>query len=197
MTITKGSNRLAFDIFREHFFGIDGDEDAAAAGQDFAPFVQDFGGIDVGAAALFDFAAFDSERFVQRDGLEIFDGHFTGEGDDMMQLVDLAHGVVEDAGDDAAVAVAGWSGVATAQTEFADEGLTLFVKDELEAHTVGIVHAADEAVVLLHLHVAGVVALGLWFGHGGILQGIGVELISDVGRIPLGFAQGRLSRFVS
>ena len=32
-------------------------------------------------------------------------------------------------------------------------------------HAVGIVHPADEAVVLLHFDEAGVVALGLW-GHG-------------------------------
>jgi len=175
---------LALNIFGEHFFWVDSDEDAATAGQDFALFVQDFGGVHVGASFLFYLAAFDAERLVQRDGLEIFDGHFTSEGDDMMQLVDLAHGVVEDAGDDAAVAVAGWSGVTAAEAEFADEGLALFVQDELEAHAAGIVHAADEAVVLLHLHVSGVVALGLRFGHGGILQGIGFELISDVGRIP-------------
>ena len=56
---------LAFYIFGEHFFGVDGDEDAAAAGQDFVFVVQDFGGVDVGAALDFYFAAFDAERFVQ------------------------------------------------------------------------------------------------------------------------------------
>jgi hypothetical protein len=169
------TNTLTFYVLCEHFLGIDGDEDAATAGQDFVFVVEDFGGVDVGASFLFYFAAFDAERLVERDGLEIFDGHFTGEGDDMMQLVDLAHRVVEDAGDDATVAVAGGSGVAAAEAEFANEGLALFVQDELEAHAVGIVHAADEAVVLLHLHVAGVVALGLRCGHGGILQGIWVR----------------------
>ena len=78
-----------------------------------------------------------------------------------MELVHFAHGVVEDAGDDSAVAVAGRSGVALAQAEAADEGLSVFVEDELEAHAAGIVHATDEAVVLLHLDVAGVVALRL------------------------------------
>jgi len=122
----------------------------------------------VGAAALFDFAALDAERFVQRDGLEVFDRHLAGESDDVMELVDLAHGVVEDAGDDAAVAMAGRSGVALAEAEAADEGLAFFVEDELEAHAVRVVHAADEAVVLLQLHEAGVVAVGLGW-HGGIL----------------------------
>jgi len=86
-----------------------------------------------------------------------------------MEFVDLAHGVVEDAGDNAAVTVAGRSGVALAEAEVADEGLAFFVENEFEAHAVGIVHAADEAVVFLHLHVAGVVALRLG-GHEGILM---------------------------
>jgi hypothetical protein len=39
-----------------------------------------------------------------------------------------------------------------------------FVEDEFQAHALGIVLAADEAVVLLHFDVAGVVALGFG-GH--------------------------------
>ncbi len=111
------------------------------------------------AAVDADFPALDAQRFVQRDGLEIFDGHLLGEGDDVVELVDLAHGIVEDAGDDAAVAVAGRSGVALAETEVADEGLAGFVVDEFQAHAVGIVLAADKAVVLLEFEVAGFVAV--------------------------------------
>ena len=85
-----------------------------------------------------------------------------------MELVDLAHGVVEDGGDDAAVAVARGAGVALAETKATNEGLAGFVEDEFEAHAIGIVHAADEAVVFLHLDVAGVVALSLGW-HGMIL----------------------------
>ena len=108
------------------------------------------------------FAAFYAQGLVQRDGLQIFDGHFFGEGDDVVELVDLAHGVVEDGGDDAAVAVAGRSGVAFAEAEAADEGLAGFVEDKFQAHAFGIVLATDEAVVFLHFHVAGVVAFGFW-----------------------------------
>ena len=85
----------------------------------------------------------------------------------MVEFVHFAHGVVEDTGDDAAVAVAGGSGVALAQAEAADESLAGFIQDEFQAHSFGIVHAADEAVVLLHFHEAGIVALGLrlaWHG---------------------------------
>jgi len=92
----------------------------------------------------------------------------------VVKLVYFAHGIVEDAGYDAAVSVAGRSGVALAEAEFADESLALLVEDEFQAHAVGIVLSADEAVVLLHFGVAGVVALGLrlrW--HEGILRDVG------------------------
>ena len=43
-----------------------------------------------------------------------------------------------------------------------------FQFEELEVHAVGIAQAADEAVVFLHLHEAGVVAVGLGLaGHWG------------------------------
>ena len=115
----------------------------------------------MGSAFYLDFAAFHAQGLVQRDWLQVFDGHLSRERNHLVQFVYLAHGVVEDAGDDAAVAVAGWSGVALAQAEAADEGLTGLVEDEFETHAFGIVHATDEAVVFLHFDVAGVVALGL------------------------------------
>jgi len=61
--------RLAFYMFGEHFFGVDGYEDSLAAGQDFAVLVQDFGGVYVGSALYFDLAAFYAQRFVKRDWL--------------------------------------------------------------------------------------------------------------------------------
>ena len=50
---------LSLRIFREHPFGIDGDENAATAGQDFAFSVEDFRRIDVLGSANFDFASLD------------------------------------------------------------------------------------------------------------------------------------------
>ncbi len=66
---------LPLYVFFEHFFGIDGDEDAAAAGQDFIFFVEDFGGVYVDAAADFYFAAFHAEWFTKWNRFEILDGH--------------------------------------------------------------------------------------------------------------------------
>jgi hypothetical protein len=48
-----------------------------------------------------------------------------------MEFVYFAHGVVENAGDDTAVAVAGRSGVALAETESANESLTFLIEHEL------------------------------------------------------------------
>jgi hypothetical protein len=59
---------LAFCILGEHFFGVDGDEDAAAAGEDFVFFVEDLGGVDVLTAVDADFPALDAQRLMQRDG---------------------------------------------------------------------------------------------------------------------------------
>src|SRR5579863_3709934 len=157
--------RLSLRKFLEHLCRVNGDEGAAAAGQDFAFFVEDFGHVGVLAAANPDFPALDAQGFVQRHRLEIFDGHFLGERDDVAELIHFAHGVVEDGGDDAAMAVAGRAGVTLAEAKAADEGPARFVQSELEVHAVGIVGAAREAVVLLHFDVGGVVAVNL-AGHG-------------------------------
>ena len=55
---------LAFGVLGEHFFGVDGYEGAAAAGEDFVFFVEDFGGIDVLAAVDADFPSLDAQWFV-------------------------------------------------------------------------------------------------------------------------------------
>ena len=128
-------------------------------------------------------AAFDAKRLMQRDGFEVFDGHLSREGDDVVELVYFAHRVVEDAGDDATVGVAGRSGVALAEAKLADEGLAGFVENELQAHAARIVHAADEAVVFLHFCVTGVVAVDLglaWHGDDFNLTGVGAVLRESI-----------------
>ena len=92
----------------------------------------------------------------------------------MAELVHFAHGIVEDGGDDAAVTVAGRSGVPLAETKAAHECLALFVEREFQVHTVGIVRSAGGAVVFRQLEVAGFVAMEL-VGHGDSIAGIGVQ----------------------
>ena len=55
---------LALDEFREHFFGVDGDEDSLASGQDFILLIENFGHVDVLAAVDAHFPALDVQRFV-------------------------------------------------------------------------------------------------------------------------------------
>ena len=122
------------------------------------------------AAVNADFPAFDVQRFMQRNGLQVFDSHFFGHGDNVAQFVHLAHGVVEDGGDDAAVAVAGRSGVALAEFEVADEDSALFIEGKFEVHAVGIVWPAGEAIVLWQFEVTGFVAVEL-LEHGRFYRG--------------------------
>src|SRR5882724_12425554 len=72
--------------------------------------------------------------------------------------------LVEDGGDDAAVAMSGWSGVALVEAEAADVAVAPFVVCEAQAHAFGIVFAASETVVLLELDIASIVSAGRFSG---------------------------------
>ncbi len=162
---------LSLHKFPEHLMRVDGDEEAAAAGQHLAFLIQDLGDINVLAALYFFLARLHAQWFVERDGLEVIDGHLAGNGDDVPQHVHLAHGFVEDGGDDAAVGVSGRAGVALAESEAADEAIALFVVGEAQAHAVGIVFAADETEILVRAQEAGAVARsGGFLGHPVILS---------------------------
>ena len=67
----------------------------------------------------------------------------------MSKLVQLAHGIVEDGGNNSAMAVPRGSGVALAKAEMRNEVITLAIKRELQVHAIRIVFAAGEAQVLL------------------------------------------------
>jgi hypothetical protein len=160
------SSQLSLNKLPKHFLWIDGDEDAAASRQNFSLFVQNLSAIDVLAAVYADLPAFNVQRFMKRHRLQIFDGHFFGESDDVMELVYLSHRIVQDGRDNASVTVAGWSGVALAQPKFANERLPFPVQRELQPHAVRIIHAAREAVIFLQLVVRRFVAVNL-AGHDG------------------------------
>lgn len=74
------------------------------------------------------------------------------------------------------MAMAGRAGKALAEAEAADEAFALFVIGEAQAHAVGVLCAAAEAMVLLQLDVAGIVSglgelLGFLFTTGRIAKG--------------------------
>ena len=97
----------------EDFF-VEGDEDAFGAGEDGAVGALDFGLVEelavggaVGFGGAVEVTGYEDERLVERDGAEVVDLHVAGHGEDVEGAVELAHGFVEEGGDDAAVDVAG------------------------------------------------------------------------------------------
>ena len=98
---------------------------------------------------------------MKRNRFKVFDRHLFGQRDHVAELVYLAHGIVEDGGDDPAMAMAGRSRITLAETKAAYEGLALFVEREFQAHTVRIVLSASKAVVFLQFDVGGFVAVNL------------------------------------
>jgi hypothetical protein len=138
-------------------FFVEGDEEAFAAGEDRAVWMLEFGLVEdlaarsaVGLRGAAEVAADQDERLVERGGTEIVDLHVAGHGDDIERAVELAHGFVEESGDDAAVDVAGWALVHAVELEMRGGGDGFGVgrvggEDEVEALRVG--GAAAEAVV--------------------------------------------------
>jgi len=104
----------------EDLFRIDGNKGGRATGQHFIVCVPDLAG--VGVPPPFDalLLGADGERLAQRNGLEVFNLHGTGEGQHVAEFIHLAHGFVQDGGDNAAVRVARRSGVFTRQLEMAN-----------------------------------------------------------------------------
>ena len=124
-------------------------------------------------------ARFHAQGPVQRHRLQVVDGHLGSQRHHVPELIDLAHGFVEDDRDDAAVAVSGRAGVAFGQPESTDETAALFVVGEAQLHAAGVARAAAEAVVLLQLYVAGVVSSFVLFAsHRKILARAGVGTVS-------------------
>ena len=149
---------LPLDKLAKHLLRVDGDEQTAPPRQNFAFVIPDFGDVDVLSAVNTLFHALNAQGLVQRNRLQIAHGHLDGDSDDVAQFVHLAHGFIEDGRNDAAVAVAGRSGEALAQTKTADEAVAAFVVGEAEPHALGIVFSAGEAVVLLQADVTGIVS---------------------------------------
>ena len=137
---------------------IDRNEQAAAAGQHFVLPIQDLGDVDVATSRNFLFTRFHSQRLVQRDGLQVIHRDFRCQGNHLPQFIHLAHGLVENGRDNAAVAVSWRAGIALAQTKTADEAIALFVVGEAQEHAFGIVLSAGKAVIFLETCVVGAVS---------------------------------------
>jgi hypothetical protein len=162
-------------------FCVDGDEEPFAAGEHGAVWVLDFGMVEdlaVGGAVRLcgavEVARDEDERLVKRDGAEVVDLHVAGHGEDVEGAVELAHGLVEERGDDAAVDVAGRALVHAVELEVTGGGDGVGVRcvgGEDEVKALGIGGTAAEAVVgaLVDgggIHGSGGVAGCVGCGHG-------------------------------
>ena len=140
----------------EEFF-VDDDEETVGAGEDGAVRVLDFCLMkelavwcSVGLRRAAEVAADEDEGLVEGHGAEVVDLHVAGHGEDVERAVELAHGFVEEGGDDAAVDVAGRAFVHAGEVDVGGGGDGFGVggvggEDEMEALWVG--GAAAEAVV--------------------------------------------------
>src|SRR5579884_714873 len=150
------------EVLGEHALGINRNESPLPSRQDLAALVEYLGGIDVPASAHAQLPTFDSQRFAQRNRLQILDLNVFGQRDHLADLVHLAHGFVKNGGDDATVRVSGRSGVALAETEATDEALPCLVVGKLQVHAVGIAVATSEAEIF---RLVGMVAAAVRFLH--------------------------------
>lgn len=85
---------------------------------------------------------------MQRHRPEIFDGHARRRRGRNAQFVELAHGVVEDGGNDSTMTMTRWAGVTLAKPKMADIFLPALVSGKLQVHSAGIIFAAGKAIIL-------------------------------------------------
>jgi hypothetical protein len=164
----------------EDFF-VEGDEDAFGAGKDGAVGTLDFGLVEelaiggaVGFGGAVEMAGDKDERLIERHGAEVIDLHVAGHGEDVEGAVKLAHGLVEECGDDAAVNVAGRAFMHAVELDLCGGGDVVgvgCVGGEGEVEALGVGGAASEAVIgaLVDgggVHRGGGVAGGVGCWHG-------------------------------
>jgi len=105
-----GSEAVRRRAGRREVVGIDDDEEALAAGEDVAVWELEGDGVEelaAGGAFPAEVARGEGEWGVEGCGAEVVDLEVAGHGEDVEGAVELAHGLVEEGGDDAAVDVAG------------------------------------------------------------------------------------------
>ena len=120
------------------------------AGEHSSILIEDFRHSGQSSSAFADLSRFHSQWLAQRHGSEIFDSHAGGRGNKIAQLVQLAHGVVKNGGNNSTMAVPRRAGVALSEPKMRDELPALTIERELQMHAMWIIFAAREAQVLLH-----------------------------------------------
>ena len=138
---------LSLHKLPEHFLGIYRNEDSFAAGQHFAFSIHDLSHVDVLAAMDAHFPALHPQGLMQRHGLQIFNRHLFRKSHHVPQLVHFAHRVIQNAGDDASVTVAGRARITVAELEVTYERAPLFIERKGQTHPLRIVRTADETVI--------------------------------------------------
>src|SRR5215471_4715615 len=102
-------------------------------------------------AALAEVLRPDFEPTVERHGPQVLDGDLRSGSRGIEKAVQLAHGFVENRGNDSAVTVPGRSSVPLAQAKSAQELRASLVQGEPQAHAVDVIAPAAEAEVRLAL----------------------------------------------
>ena len=90
--------------------------------------------------------AFEDEVGFERNRTKVVDGDVAGHRHDIAMAIGLAHGFIEQCGDDASVHVAGWPLKLPSEINTAEDAL-VFVNEELELKAGRVVLAAAKAAV--------------------------------------------------
>src|SRR5580704_4466902 len=109
--------------------------------------VANLSGVNMFTAVYLHLPAFHDKLRGQRNRPNVVDLHPASQGDHIAQLVDLAHSLVKDRGDDAAVGMPRRADKALLQPEVANKALALLVEDKLHPQPRFVAGAATEAVV--------------------------------------------------
>jgi hypothetical protein len=122
-------------------------EAALASGEKVTGRVANFGGAKTVAAFFFVLPAIYDNFAFDRNGLLVLDVYLGGYGAFFVEFGELAHGFVEDDGDDSTVSEASAAGVVRAQGEAAVDAAVLQVELKGEFHAGVVGSTTAEAVV--------------------------------------------------
>jgi hypothetical protein len=109
---------------------IDDYEDTAAPCEHSSLLIGNFSAPDEATSALTNLMGLHAKRFVQRNRPKIFHVHLRSCGDYVSQFAQLAHGFVQNRGDDASMAVVRRAGIAAAKAEVADEAAAFLIEEK-------------------------------------------------------------------